>query len=167
MGMGQSSRHRRCSRVLTGKVFMILSISAGSAAVLSGCIAEQCTERGCTSGVSASLSEDPLPEQPKRLRSCLNEQCIEMEWSQPVNGCESKQQGSLMLTNCLYSEEGIQIRLDASGGLELANGDIYQLTVLDASSQVIFQEKRQVKYQDRYPNGQDCSGHCRTAAFAF
>jgi len=145
-------------------VLLLLAFAATTSACSLG--PHGCTEAACTSSITANVSDDALFGEAQLLRACFNGTCVEMDWAMRPNECETKVQVPLTLTNCFYPAEGVNIRLEPRDDFKLADGDTYELTIEGRDGDIL-DESRQVAYEDVYPNGEDCPGHCRSAEIEF
>lgn len=142
------------SLLSSARLFLALSL----AQCFQACTAEQCTEIGCQSGVTvtiSSISTDDI----RTIRACLDDGCTELLWT-AANGCTNTNGASPNLSACLIDDDSLELWVLDSDGQD---GDVLSVQVTGEDG-VLLDEESALEYKDSYPNGRDCPGHCRVAS---
>lgn len=125
--------------------------------LVQACLAKQCHEVGCQSGVTAtihSIDTDDI----RIIRACLDGDCTELSWT-AAQGCTSTNGASPNLSACLIDSDSLELRVLER---DVHDGDVLSVRV-EGKDAVLLEDERTLVYKDHYPNGKDCPGRCRVA----
>jgi hypothetical protein len=138
----------------------------GAAPVVSGCVVSErsCTDIGCSSSVIARLSEEPAAGEAKHVRVCVNERCLEVDYT-PGSPCVGKIEVPILLRFCVRSSSEVSVEHRATLGQPFADGDTFDLSIENASGEEVVSETRQLEYREFAPAGRDCGPVCLESSF--
>jgi len=142
------------SRLSLAEVCLALGLAL---CLVQACLAKQCHEVGCYSGVTAtirSVSTDDV----RTIRACLDGGCTELSWT-AAQGCTSTNGPSPNLSACLMESDSLELRVLES---DVHDGDVLSVRV-EGEGTVLLEDERTLVYEDHYPNGKDCPSRCRIA----
>lgn len=142
------------------------ALLGGTAPVVSGCYStEGCTDAGCISSVSIRLLDEPVPGEAKVVRACLNDRCLEADYT-PESTCAADVQEPLRLSFCVSMEVWVTLQ-PTTGPVDdaFADGDTLELTIKDDAGETVVHEVRQLEYEELFPNGRECGPRCLESSF--
>ena len=120
------------------------------------CLAQECTEIGCHSGATVAVRSISSADI-RTIRACLGGDCVDLAWTRSA-GCTSTNGESLNLSACAAEDDSLNsMVLDR----DVHDGDVLGVQI-EGENAVLLDDERTLQYQDTYPNGKDCPGHCRT-----
>jgi hypothetical protein len=153
------------------KLLSVLGFLGLGAAVPS--CSHDCTDAGCASGMNAHFTV-PLFNDDIRastLSICRNNDCLTGSFSSlpPDSGANvgiAFANGSVTSrtawgTAILRPSGEIEVTYQVSDSRDLHDGDLYRVTVTDASGTPHTAIEKNVTYAVNFPNGEDCGPTCR------
>lgn len=130
-----------------------------AAGLVQGCWGQSCTEIGCNSGATVTISSLETDDI-RSIHACLDGDCSELSWTAAAVCTSTNGESSPNLNACLLEGDVLELSVIDN---DVRDGDVLSVRI-EGESAVLLEEERTLQYKDSYPNGKDCPGHCRVAS---
>ncbi|MBK8254341.1 MAG: hypothetical protein IPK82_16940 [Polyangiaceae bacterium] len=124
-----------------------------------GCVALECTEVGCESGLTVSIGNLKAASQsyPLTVEVCVESSCHTATVDQKNSAVECSSDDTMM--SCFVNEDG-SVVVNVFREPEKESESV-TVKVSDSLDQVVVDETKTVTYVESQPNGEGCEPTCR------